>query len=125
MLETSRPRHMNTKERNGTEKGQHGHPQEAISQDSPKSVTRHRSLSGQVNRFCWTPDYMQQGKQVLVNNSRSVIFSAFWFLIGTKCSIEKTFWKLSFWERKLKQATVAGSGFIPGAGAASDSRFQV
>lgn len=34
---------------------------------------------------------MQPGKQVLVSNSGSVIFSAFWFLFRTKCSTVKTF----------------------------------
>lgn len=65
------------------------------------SQRRQGSLSVCTNGFCWHPGRMQQGKQVLVNNSGSVIFSAFWFLFGTKCSTVKTFWKPSFWERQI------------------------
>lgn len=72
---------------------------------------------------------MQQGKQVLVNNSGPAIFSALWFLFGTKCSTEKTFRKPSFWERQIKQVTVADSEWVHSkglrAGAASDPSFQV
>lgn len=39
--------------------------------------------------------------------------------------MEKTFQKPGFWERQIKQTTVPGSGITPGAGAASDSSFQV
>lgn len=39
--------------------------------------------------------------------------------------MEKTFQKLGFWERQIKQATVPGGGFTSGAGVARDASFQV
>lgn len=53
----------------------------------PKS-TIHRSLC-YVNRFFWTPCYTQQGKQVLVTNSGSVIFSACWFIFSLEPSVPR------------------------------------
>lgn len=42
-----------------------------------------------VNGFFWTPRYTQQGKQVLVNNSGSVIFSACWFIFSLEPSVPR------------------------------------